>query len=244
MRNMRTRSNGVRTFVLCLALLLLAAPGCGRKGEKEKEGIAALPDTLTTFREKIDWLIPRSFESLEYAVQNRADEEIDAAINLHAYVPAGKFLSLFEGIDVKFRRFYYGWEGFSSIFLVDPVLPIDSTMALLQLEAKSRLAEQVRFAEEQLRNVTDSLEQASASLELGGMRKGLAHIDSVGVSLYGAEVGAFPQDLMGLMLRSDGMIRVIFPGLPGEGSWVRVSPYHFNRMLRADQAAADAPAPR
>jgi hypothetical protein len=240
---MRTRSNGIRSVVICLALLLLAAPGCGKKGEREAEGTAGLPDTLMTFREKIDWLVPRSFASLEYASRNRADEEIDAAINLQAYVPAGRFVSLFEGIDVEFRKFYYGWEGFSSIFLADPTLPIDSTLALLQLEAKSRLAEQVRFAEEQLRNVTDSLQQESATLELDGMRKGLAHVDSVGVSLYGAEVRAFPQDLMGLMLRSDGMIRVIFPGVPGEGSWVRVSPFHFNRMLRADQAAADSRAP-
>ncbi|MFH1680316.1 MAG: hypothetical protein ABIH26_06680 [Candidatus Eisenbacteria bacterium] len=237
---MGIRPNALRTAALCLALLLFVLPGCGKKGEKKGEGTAVLPDTLMSFREKIDWLIPRSFESLEYACQNKADQEIDAVINLQVFVPSAKFLSLFDGIDVKFRKFYYGYERFSSMFTVDPALPVDSTMALLKLEARSRLAEQVRFAEEQLENVTDSLQREGARVELEGLKKGLGHLDSLGVFLYGAEVKGYPEDLKGLMFRPEGFIRVIFPGVPEEGSWVRISPFYFSRMLRADQAAEEA----
>jgi hypothetical protein len=60
------------------------------------------------------------------------------------------------------------------------------------------------------------------------------------VLLYGAEVKAYPEDLKGLMFRPEGIIRVIFPGVPQEGSWVRLSPFHFERMMRADQAGEAA----
>jgi hypothetical protein len=127
---------------------------------------------------------------------------------------------------------------FSSVFTVDPTLPIDSTMSLLQLEARSRLAEQIRYAEEQIGNVTDELQKANVQKELEGLKKGLGEIETNGVLLYGAEVKALPEDLKNLMFRPEGLIRVIFPGVPQEGSWVRLSPFHFERMAQADQAAA------
>lgn len=236
---MRSRTLALGSVLVCLATLLVQ-PGCGKKAEKEPEEIKTLPDSLVSFREKIDWLIPRSFESLEYACQNKADQEIDAAISLHAFVPAEKFLGIFEGVAVQFKRLYYGYEVFSSVFTVDPTLPIDSTIALLQLEARSRLAEQIRYAEEQIGNVTDDLQRQNVERELGGLKAGLAEIEANGVMLYGAEVRAYPEDLKGLMFRPEGLIRVIFPGVPTDGSWVRISPFHFDRMMQADQAAADA----
>ena len=51
---------------LLVLLSALAPLGCGRKGGEEGEEIKALPDTLESFSQKIAWLIPRSFESLEY----------------------------------------------------------------------------------------------------------------------------------------------------------------------------------
>jgi hypothetical protein len=226
--------------VLVLSALLLAAPfGCGKK-EKGKEAVAALPDSLVQFRQKIGWLIPRSFESLEYACRNKADEVMDAAINLNAFVPPAKFLSLFQGVEVKFQKLYYGWETFGSVFTVDPNLPADSTMALLQVEARGRISDRIRVMEEELRNVTEETARERAEAELAELRKGLAHVEAEGALIYGAEVRAYPEDLKGLMFRPEGIIRVIFPGVPQEGSWVRISPYYFDRMMKADEAADQA----
>lgn len=228
---------------LFLAAVLVFSPGCGKKGSGEGEEIKALPDTLQSFSKKIEWLIPRSFESLEYACQNKADQEIDAAVNLNVYVPPEKFFALFEGLPVVYRSLYYGWEGFNAVYPVDPDLPLDSTVALMQLEARSRLTEQVRLVEEQVGNVTDEVQRKNVEADLAEMKGTLENVEAHGVMLYGGDVRAFPEDLKSIMFNPDGIVRVIFPGVPTEGSWVRMSPYRFDRLMQSEAAAPPPPPP-
>ncbi len=230
---MRNRSIQVLAILGGLSLALAFLPGCGKKGGGEGEGTAVLPDTLEAFGQKMEWLIPRSFEALEFACQNKADQKIDAAVSLNAYIPPGKFFSLFEGVDVTFRSLYYGLGEFNAVSPVDPEISIDSLMALLQLEARSRMAEQVRLVEEQVGNITDEVQKKNAEEDLDKMRSILAQIEASGVMLHGAEVIAYPEDLKGLMFHPDGLIRVIFPGMPAEGSWVRMSPPRFEQLMKA-----------
>ena len=235
---MRRRSIQVLVILGGLSLILAFLPGCGKKGGGEGEGTAILPDTLESFSQKMEWLIPRSFEALEYACQNKADQKIDAAVCLNIYVPPGKFFSLFEDLEVAYRNLYYGWGEFNAVSPVDPEIPIDSLMALLQLEARSRLAEQVRLVKEQVGNITDEVQKKTAEEDLDKMESILAQIEENGVMLHGAEVIAYPEDLKGLMFHPDGLIRVIFPGMPAEGSWVRMPPPRFEQLMRAREGDA------
>ncbi|MBN1824624.1 MAG: hypothetical protein JW958_00070 [Candidatus Eisenbacteria bacterium] len=231
---MRNRFFAITGGVLLLALVLALGAGCGGKGEGEEQAaISQIPDSLETFAQKIAWLIPQSFQSLEFACANKADQKIDAAINLKAYVPAETFFSLFEGIDVAYRNLYYGWETFGAVYPVDPQLPMDSTMVLLQLEARSRLVEQIRLVEEQVGNITDEAQRLQVEKDLDEMRATLKQVEEGGVRLYGAEVRALPNDLKSIMFRPEGLVRVIFPGIPQEGSWVRISPTRLERLLQA-----------
>jgi hypothetical protein len=233
---MRFGSTAATAVLLFLGLTLVFCSG-GDRGEGG-EGVTTLPDTLETFTKKLNWLIPKSFQSLEYACQTFPDSVVDAAINLNVYLPQEEFFSLFKGIDVRYRSLYYGWEAFSSTYPVDPGLPMDSTLALLQLEARSRLVEQVRLVEEQVSNITDETTRRAMENDLSEMRATLEKIESSGVSLYGAEVQGLPNDLKSLMFRPEGYIRVIFRGVPQEGSWVRMSPYDVEKMMAKDRIAA------
>ena len=141
-------------------------------------------------------------------------------------------------MDVTYRNLFYGWEAFSSTYPVDPDLSIDSTMALVQLEARSRLVEQIRLVEEQISNVTTESTLEAVENDLSQMRAALERIESSGISLYGAEVKARPLDLRSLMFRPEGYIRVIFPGVPQEGSWVRMSPHDVEQFMARDRVAA------
>ncbi|MFH1276802.1 MAG: hypothetical protein ABIK65_00255 [Candidatus Eisenbacteria bacterium] len=236
---MRYRSTAGRTILLGAALVFLA--GCGKKGGGEGKEIKTIPDSLQSFSQKIEWLIPKSFESLEYACLNKADMEIDAAINLNRYVPPAVYFDMFRDISATHRNLYYGWEGFSAVYPIDPSLPVDSTLTLMQLEARSRLTEQIRLVEEQVSNITDEVQRNNVEKDLEAMKQSLDHVESEGVSLYGGEVRAFPEDLKSLMFLPEGLIRVIFPGVPSEGSWVRMSPFRFEKSKEMEQAPAQVP---
>lgn len=240
---MRFRSTAGTAFILGAALVFLA--GCGKKGGGEGEEIKTLPDTLQSFSQKIEWLIPKSFESLEYACLNKADQEITVAVNLNQYVPPAVYFALFEEITVDHRNLYYGWEGFSAVYPIDPALPVDSTLSLMQLEARSRLTEQIRLVAEQVGNITDEVQRQNIERDLEAMRASLDHVESEGVALYGGEVRGYPEDMKSLMFRPEGLIRVLFPFAddkpPSEGSWIRISPFRFRQMKEREQAPTPVP---
>ena len=231
---MRSWQRQIVAGVVCVLVLLPLFGGCGN--QKEKEAVTEIPVENDTFTKKLDWLIPESFKSLEYACENKADQEIDAAINLKTYVPADRFFLMFKDIEVEFRNIYYGIDSFSGIYPVDPRLASDSTMTLMQIEARSLLGMQIRQMMEQISNITDETLRGQAEGKLQEMRNVDLKIEQYGVLIYGAEMRAFPRDLKNLMFHPDGLIRVIFPGVPRTDSWVRLSPYSIERKLELDKS--------
>lgn len=220
--------------MVCVLVLLPLFGGCGK--QKEQEAVTELPEELDTFTKRLEWLIPESFKSLEYACENKADQKIDAAINLKTYVPADRFFLMFKEIEAEFRNIYYGVDLFHGIYPVDPRLSSDSTMALMRIEARSLLGTQIRQMEEQVSNITDETLRGQAEGKLQEMRDIGLKIEQHGVLLYGAELRALPRDLKNLMFHPDGLIRVIFPGVPRTDSWVRLSPYSIERKLMLDKS--------
>jgi len=223
-----------------LALIVLA--GCGGKEEEEisQEELAKqiIPDSLP-FTEKINRLTSLSFQKLEQLVNEHPDERRDFAVATNALMPREGFFKLFEGKNITFYNLYYGMGNFSGVYPVDPALPIDSTLSLLNLEARSRLAENLRIGNEEVANITDDLQRGKAEGELEKLRHSLEELDEKGeVSFHGCELEALPGDMMSLMNEPNRPIRVIFPGNPKEGSWVRLSPYRMQLLIEQDRQTA------
>jgi hypothetical protein len=234
-------SSRLLTGAAMLALIVLA--GCGGKKEDEemsREELAKqiLPDSLP-FTEKINRLTMLSFQNLQQLVDNHPDERRDFAVATNALMPRNEFFKLFEDKDVTFYNLYYGIGNFSGVYPVDPSLPIDSTVSLLNLEARSRLAENLRIGNEEVANITDEMQRGRAEDELEKLRHSLEELDEEGeVSYHGCELQALPGDMMSLMNAPDRPIRVIFPGNPSEGSWVRLSPYRMQLLIEQDRQTA------
>ncbi len=154
-------------------------------------------------------------------------------------MPETQFFAQFEGKEVTFYNLYYGVGNFSGIYPVDPSLHIDSTLALLNLEARSRLTENLRIGGEEVSNITDEVQRGRAEGELEKLRGSLEKLDQTGrVDYHGCELKALPADLMALMNNPDRLVRVIFPGNPTDGSWVRLSPYRMQLLIEQDRQTA------
>ncbi len=230
--------------VTTAAVALLLLSGCGKKPEEQaqlsREELAKqiIPDSLS-YTEKVSRLTALSFQNLSTLVQNHPEERHDFGVALTKLLPKEEFFALFEGKDIKFFNLYYGVGSFSGIYPVDPALDIDSTLAQLNLEARSSLAENIRIGNEEVANITDEVQREKAQAELDKLAKSLEELDSGGgVQFYGCEVEALPGDLMALMNNPDRVIQVIFPGDPTEGSWVRLSPYRRRILEEKDRQTA------
>lgn len=223
-------------------MIAIIIAGCGGKQEEEmsREELAKqiIPDSLP-FTEKINRLTMLSFQNLDQLVQNHPEIPRDFAIATNTLMPRTDFFNLFEGKELTFYNLYYGVGNFSGVYPVDPSLPIDSTLALLNLEARARLTENLRIGNEEVSNITDSVQRERADKELAKLHKSLEDFDSSGeVSYHGCELQALPGDLMALMNNPNRPVRVIFPGNPTEGSWVRLSPYRMKLLLEQDRQTA------
>ncbi len=232
----RKLPTGLMFGVLIVAILIVA--GCGGKKDEQtsQEDLAAqiVPDSLP-FTEKINRLTMLSFQKLDQFVQNHPEDRRDFGVAMNQLMPKDRFFPLFDGKDVTFYNLYYGVGIYSGIYPVDPSLPIDSTLSLLHLEARSQLAENLRIGTEEVSNITDDVSRGKAEGELAKLSASLEELDEAGISYYGCELQAFPGDLMKLMNNPKRVVRVIFPGNPTDGSWVRLSPYRIQLMTEQER---------
>ena len=236
---MRYRLVSISGCVFTALMILILAQGCAKK-EEQQEGLAQqiIPDSLS-FTQKVERLIPYSLQNVQQLVDNHPDEPRDFAINLNTYLPRDEFFALFEGREFEFISLYHGMGVFSGIYPVDPTLSLDSTIALMNLEARTQLAENVRIGSEEVSNITDDIQRQNVEAEIDRLRDALEQVDEVGgVLFYGAEVIARPGDALSLMQAPGRVVRVVFPGNPSEGSWVRLSPERMAQLYERDRQTA------
>lgn len=230
-------------WILSLAIAFSIAGimfGCSKEDpleSLEERRARIIPDSLS-FTKKIERLIPHSLFRLQTLAENHADSTTYAAINLMKFVPYSEVDKMFENRGFTIHQLYYGMGAFSGIYPVDPTIPMDSTLALLRLEARTELAENIRLGSEEVANIADEVQRKKVEEELDRMRTSLVGLDQSGPQFYGAEVEGRPPVLLALMQHPDQLVRVVFPGQPSDGSWVRLSPARYQVIMDNDRQVA------
>ncbi len=227
-------------FCCVVFIVIVLIPGCAKKEEEQTfEAFVKeyLPDTLS-FTAKIQRSIPHTHQKLQTFAQNHPDKEFFAAVNLNQFVSRSDLFDLFGDKELEIINLYYGSGVFSGIYPVDPALEMDSTIALLTLEATTQLEDNIRLGTEETAKIADEIQRKAVEEELGRMSKSLEAIRDEGILFYGAEVRGHPGDLLELLNNPKQLVRVVFPQEPKEGSWVRLSPYQYDRLAEKERQTA------